>query len=66
MTAAPETKLTPEEFATLEVISDGNMPYCGRVPLAHLVVLLKLDCIRAEGNGYSPTIAGMYRIVQGD
>jgi hypothetical protein len=66
VTAAPETKLTPEEFATLEAIGAGDMPYCGPIPLAHLVVLLKQDCIRAEGNGYSPTIAGMYRIVQSD
>lgn len=66
MTDAPETKLTPEVFATLEVIGEGSMPWCGPIPLAHLVVLLQQDCIRAEGNGYSPTIAGMYRILQGD
>jgi hypothetical protein len=66
MTTAPQTGLTPAELATLTVIGEGATAYCGPVPLAHLIVLLKLDLICAEGNGYAPTIAGMYRIVQGD
>ncbi len=64
MTTAPETRLTPAEFATLTRIGQDSIPYCGPVPLAHLIVLLKLDLICAEGNGYSPTIAGMYCILQ--
>jgi len=66
MTTAPETRLTPAEFATLAAIGESAMAYCGPVPLAHLIVLLKLDLICAEGNGYSPTIAGMYCILQAD
>jgi hypothetical protein len=66
LSVTPEIKLTPAEFATLEAIGEGNAPFCGPVPLAHLGVLLKQDFIRAEGSGYSPTIAGMYRIVQGE
>jgi hypothetical protein len=66
VTAAPQTGLTPAELVTLEVIGQGSMPYCGPVPLAHLIVLLKLDLICAEGNSYSPTIAGMYCILQAD
>ncbi len=63
---ATEAGLTPEEFATLERIGAGNVPYCGPVPLAHLGLLLKLDFIRAEGNGYSPTLTGMFRLAQSD
>jgi hypothetical protein len=66
MTMTPETTLTSAQFDTLLAIGAGQGPYCGMVPLAHLAVLLKADFIRAEGNGYSPTIAGMYRIVQDD
>ncbi len=66
MSMTPETNLTAAQFATLEAIGEGHGPYCGRIAIADLAVLLKLDFIRAEGNGYSPTIAGMYRIVKGD
>jgi hypothetical protein len=54
--------LTPEELVTLREIGESAGPCGMAMPFAHLATLLKQDFIRAEGDGYAPTAAGIFWI----
>ncbi len=57
-----QAPLTSEQFATLRAISEVFPPAGLATPFAALGVLLRLNYIRAENDGYAPTAAGMLRI----
>ncbi len=62
---ALETVVTIDQFATLRVIAEALLPAEPDFPIAHLAVLLKLDYIRAESEGYACTPSGLLRVARG-
>ena len=53
--------LTPGQLALLREIGECAAPMSGAIPLACLCVLLRLDYIEAEGDGYVLTPSGLFR-----
>jgi hypothetical protein len=54
-----------EQFATLQDIGQGGIPVFSSYSFAHLALLLKLNYIRADRDGYSSTPSGLVRIASG-
>jgi hypothetical protein len=62
---AGEVSLTSGQFAALQEVAKAGLKHGTTISFVHLGLLLRLNYIRAESDGYAPTPSGIFRIAHG-
>jgi hypothetical protein len=62
---AGEVSLTSGQFAALREVAEAGLQHGTAISFVHLGLLLRLNYIRAESDGYAPTASGIFRIASG-